>query len=233
MPETAIVLSGGEGARLRPITQDMPKGLVKIAGRPMLQWVVEWLADGGVSEIVIGVAYLKEKIMRYFGDGKRFGANIRYSVHTVEGGTGEGFRLAITRYVNRESFFALNGDQITDLNLKSMFRAHSQDNAIATIAVVRPRLPFGLVQVDDKGYCTKFVEKPIMKDLTSSSGIYVFAKQIVPLLPAIGDVEKTTFPRLAKKKRLKVYVHDGLFLTVNTLKELDEAERGLKEKGKK
>lgn len=233
IPETAVVLSGGEGARLRPITQDIPKGLVGIAGKPMLQWVVEWLRDEGVSDIVIGVAYLKEKIMRFFGDGRKLGVNIRYSVHTVEGGTGEGFRLAIRRNVHQESFFAINGDQITDLSLRSLFRVHSENGAIATIGVIHPRLPFGLVRSDDDGYCQEFVEKPIMKDVTCSAGIYAFEKTIVPFLPVTGDVESTTFPALTKKKRLKCYVHDGQFLTVNTLKELEEAERDLKgSKGK-
>ena len=96
-PKTAVILSGGEGIRLRPITYDIPKGLVKVGGRPLLEWVVEWLQQNRVTDLVIGVAYLKEKIMRYFGGGGKFGVDIRYSVHTVKGGTSEGFRLAIPR----------------------------------------------------------------------------------------------------------------------------------------
>src|SRR5207302_10324147 len=94
-PRTAVVLSGGEGVRLRPITTDLPKGLVKVAGKPLLQWVIEWLRDSGITNLAIGVAYLKQKIIDYFGDGSRYGVHIKYSVHTVEGGTSEGFRLAI------------------------------------------------------------------------------------------------------------------------------------------
>jgi NDP-sugar pyrophosphorylase family protein len=93
--EAAVVLSGGEGVRLRPITSDLPKGLVKVGGKPLLQWVVEWLRENGISNIVIGVAYLKDEIIKFFEDGSRFGVRIHYSVHTVEGGTAEGFRLAI------------------------------------------------------------------------------------------------------------------------------------------
>ncbi len=70
--KTAVILSGGEGLRLRPITHDIPKGLVQVGGKPLLEWVVEWLQRNGVTELVIGVAYLKEKIMRYFGDGGKF-----------------------------------------------------------------------------------------------------------------------------------------------------------------
>src|SRR2546427_10368376 len=99
-PKTAVILSGGEGLRLRPITYDIPKGLVKVGGEPLLEWVVEWLQQNRVTDLVIGVAYLKEKIMRYFGKGGKFGGDIRYSAYTVEGWTSEGYRVAICRYVD-------------------------------------------------------------------------------------------------------------------------------------
>ncbi len=228
IPTVAVILSGGAGVRLRPLTNDIPKGLVKVAGKPLLQWVVEWLKQSGVSELVIGVAYLREKIMRYFGDGRRFGVKIRYSIHTVKGGTGEGFRLAITRHVDQDSFFALNGDQVTNLSLTSMFRVHGASRALATVGVVHPRLPFGLVLTDSEGYCQGFVEKPMMDNILCSSGIYVFQKEIVRYLPRTGDVEKTTFPRLASKGQLKAYIHKGSFVTVNSMRELEEADQELK-----
>ncbi len=228
IPKTAVVLSGGEGLRLRPITEDVPKGLVKVAGKPLLQWVIEWLADNGVSNLVIGVAHLKEKVMRYIGDGHKFGVNLAYSRHTVEGGTGEGFRLAISRYVTDRTFFALNGDQITDLRLKSLFLTHRESNALATVAVVHPRLPFGLVKTDKRGFCRGFEEKPVIRNTYCSSGIYVFQRQVLDYLPARGDVERITFPRMARDGRLKAYIHKGLFLTVNSLGELEEADEKLK-----
>src|SRR2546425_343062 len=123
IPRTAVILSGGEGLRLRPITHDSPKGLVKVGGKPLLEWVIEWLQQNKVTDLVIGVAYLKEKIIRYFGTGARFGVDIRYSVHTVEGGTSEGFRLAISRYVDSPSFFKLNGAFITVNSLRELEEA--------------------------------------------------------------------------------------------------------------
>ncbi len=227
IPKTAVVLSGGAGMRLRPLTDEIPKGLVKVAGKPLLEWVVDWLRDSGVTDLVIGVAYLKEKIIQYFGDGSKFGVEIRYSTHTVDGGTGEGFRLAISRHVTSDCFFALNGDQITNLSLRSMFNSHRASRALATIGVVHPRLPFGLVLTDRLGFCTGFVEKPAMKDVSCSSGIYVFDKGIKGSLPRKGDVEKVTFPRLARQRRVKAYIHNGSFLTVNSLRELEEAEKEL------
>ncbi len=223
-----MVLSGGEGIRLRPITTDLPKGLVRVGGKPLLQWVVEWLRANGVTNVVMGVAYLKEQIMDFFGDGTRFGVEIRYSVHTVPGGTGEGFRLAISRYVDDETFFALNGDQITDLNLPRMLAQHRKRRALSTIAVVHPRLPFGLVRVDRNDYCRGFVEKPLMKDVNISTGIYVFDHGIIGHLPRAGDIERTAFPKLSRVGRIAAFRHAGSFITINSLRELEEAERQLK-----
>jgi len=232
-PETAIILSGGEGLRLRPITHDIPKGLVKVGGKPLLEWVVEWLQQNRVTNLVVGVAYLKEKIMRYFGNGGKFGVDIRYSVHTVEGGTSEGFRLAISRYVDSPSFFALNGDQITDLRLNKIYNAHQESGGLALIAVVHPRLPFGLVDINQKGFCEGFVEKPILNDVFISMGVYVFDRKVLGYLPRRGDVERTTFPRLAEMKKLKAFKHSGSFITVNSLRELEEADKSLKQRWSK
>jgi len=227
-PRTAVILSGGEGLRLRPITHDVPKGLVKVGGRPLLDWVVEWLQQNGVTELVIGVAHLKEKIMRHFGGGEKFGVDIRYSVHTVEGGTGEGFRLAISRYVDSASFFALNGDQITNLRLDRLYNHHREASSLASIAVVHPRLPFGLVNLDQKGFCKGFVEKPVLNDSFCSMGIYVFDREVLKYLPERGDLERTTFPKLAHMNKLRAFKHNGSFITVNSLRELEEADAALK-----
>src|SRR2546425_4671626 len=226
-PRTAVVLSGGEGVRLRPITSDLPKGLVKVGGKPLLQWVVEWLKANGVSNIVIGVAYLKEQIIDFFGDGARFGVKIQYSVHTVAGGTGEGFRLAISRYVDDQTFFALNGDQITDLKLKTMLAKHRKNSPLSTIAVVHPRLPFVLIKVDRRDYCREFIEKPMLKDVNISTGIYVFEREIVEHLPRIGDVERTTFPKLSRLGKVGAFRHGGSVITINSLRELEGAEKQL------
>lgn len=223
----AIVLSGGEGIRLRPITKDLPKGLVEVGGKPLLQWVVEWLKINGIKNIVLGVAYLKDQIIDYFGDGSNFGVHIVYSVHTVEGGTGEGFRLAIARHVRDDTFFALNGDQITNIRLAGMLTRHRTTGAMATIAVVHPKLPFGLVDVDPTGICNGFLEKPVLKDRFISTGVYVFDKSITNYLPQQGDIERATFPKLSRRHKLAAYTHPGSFITVNSLRELEEAEVAL------
>lgn len=225
--DTAVVLSGGGGDRLKPLTNDLPKGMVEINKKPLLQWVIEWLKKNNVSEIVLGVAHLKEKVMDYFGDGSRFGVNIRYSSHTVEGGTGEGFRLAISRYVNRDVFFAMNGDQITDLDLNNLASFHLSANSVATIAVARLRCPYGHVEIDNEHFVSGFVEKPVCLNMSCNTGIYVFSRNILNYLPERGDVEKTAFSTLAKAHLLKAYLYNGLFVTVNTHKDLVEVRKQL------
>lgn len=223
--DTAVVLAGGQGDRLKPLTNDIPKAMVEIKNKPLLQWIVEWLRNNNVKEIVLGVAHLKEKIMDYFGDGARFGVNIRYSVHTVEGGTAEGFRLAISRYVDRDVFFALNGDQITSIDLNDLASFHLKGNSIATMVVAHLRCPYGHVEIDDKHNVVGFVEKPVCLHMSCNTGIYVFSREILKYLPDTGDIEKTAFLSLSKSDLLKAYPYNGLFVTVNTHKDLVEVKK--------
>jgi mannose-1-phosphate guanylyltransferase len=122
---------------------------------------------------------------------------------------------------------ALNGDQITDLNLSRMVEDHIKKSALATVAAVHPRLPFGQIQIDKNGFCEGFTEKPILKNVFISTGIYIFNQDILKHLPTSGDIEKTTFPDLTKIRKLLAYKHDGSFITVNSLRELEEAEERL------
>ena len=222
-----MILAGGEGSRLEPLTLDIPKAMVKVAGKPLLQWIIEWLKQNGVHEVVLGVAYLKEKIADYFGDGSDFGLRIRYSVHTVEGGTAQGFRLAISRHVDDDVFFALNGDQVCDLNLGKMALYHVRHESVATMAVTHLRFPYGVVKADRRRNIRSFIEKPL-SDYLCSTGIYVFDRKILQYLPRNGDIETTAFTKLARERLLKAYPFKGFFATVNTMKDLKDAEAELK-----
>lgn len=225
--DTAVVLAGGQGDRLKPLTNGIPKGMVEINNKPLLQWVIEWLKENDVTQIILGVAYQKEKIMDYFGNGTKFGVTILYSVHTVEGGTSEGFRLAISRYVDKQVFFALNGDQITNLKLKDLADFHITSNSVVTMAAGKLRCPYGQVEIDGENNVSGFLEKPLCNFMSCNTGIYVFNRQILSYLPETGDIEKTAFLALTKAHLLKAYLYKGLFITVNTHKDLIEARREL------
>lgn len=224
---TAIVLAGGAGNRLKPLTNHTPKAMIKIGGKPLLQWIVEWLKKNEVTNIVIGVAYLKRKIMDYFGDGTDFGVNIKYSVHTVEGGTCQGFRLAIQRHIKEQNFFALNGDQITNLELSKVAAFHLSEKPTATIVVTNPICKYGRV-VMKHHKITSFEEK-IPCQMLCNAGNYIFNSKILECIPPKGDIEKITFPLLAHINEIRGYIYSGLFITIDNQKELILAEKKLHE----
>lgn len=228
--KTAVVLAGGAGLRLRPLTRDQPKVMVRVLDKPILQWVIEWLRHSGITRVILGVAYCKEAVMNHFGAGSKFGVEISYSVHSVDGETGEGFRLAISRYVRDDVFVAMNGDEITNFDLRDMINFHCRYGQMATIAVANPRSPFGLIEMGKDGLISAFMEKPMIPSLLVSMGVYVFSRSIENYLPEKGRIEKITFPFLVKNKLLRGYKMKGTWLTINTMKDSRLAENILKKK---
>jgi len=221
--DTAIVLAGGVGLRLRPLTNHKPKAMVEVAGRPLLDWVLTWLRNNHIRSVVIGVAYRNQSIIDHFGDGSSHGLEIQYSKHTVEGGTAEGFRLAIERYVDDATFVALNGDEITNVKLQALAEFHKTRKAMATIALAPLPSPFGVVELDGTNVVA-FHEKPVIESVYVNVGVYVFQHEMIDYLPLKGDIERTAFPRLASERKLAAYKHDGFWMTINTVKDLTEVE---------
>jgi len=221
---TGVVLVGGAGLRMRPLTEDVPKAMIRLRGKPILYWTLEWLRKYGFKHIVLGVAYHKEVIVNYIQKNPS-GLNIDFSTHSVAGGTGEGFRLAIERYVDDEIFLAMNGDELTNLNLNNMMNFHLKNKPVGTVAVSPMRSPFGIAQIS-KNDIIGFEEKPILEDKLVSIGIYIFNHGIIDYLPAKGALEKTTFPSLARLGQLKAYKLSGdeRWMTINTIKDLSVAE---------
>ena len=222
---TAIVLVGGAGLRMRPLTEDLPKCMIPLHGKPLLYWTIKWLKHYGFEHIVLGVSYRKETIITYIKDNP-LGVKVDFSEHTQEGETGEGFRMAIKRHVPDDTFIAMNGDELTNLNLKRFADSHFSHGGVATIAVSPLCSPFAILDVkgDD---IVSFLEKPVLEDTLVSAGIYVFNHEICDYLPQMGSMERLTFPILAKKRLLKAYRIRGneRWLTVNSVKDLFAAEK--------
>lgn len=223
--KTAVILVGGSGLRLRPLTEDIPKCMVSLQGKPLIYWTLAWLRNYGFKHVVLGVAYHKEAVVNYLTT-HPVGMRIDFSEHTEEGETGEGFRLAISRFVDDENFLAMNGDEITNLNLEKLEEFHLKNKAVATIGVSLMRSPFGIVDIDGDNIMG-FREKVILEDRLVSTGIYIFNHEILGYLPIRGSIEKTAFPVLAEKKLLKAYKlrKDELWLTINSIKDLSIAEK--------
>ena len=230
--KTAVVLAGGEGSRLRPLTNNIPKPMIKILGKPILQWIIEWLTKYEISNIIIGVAYKKESVMNYFKDGSKFNCSIKYNTHSVEGETGEGFRLAISRYVDDDIFLAMNGDEISNFNINDFVKYHVKYNPIATLAVKNPKSNFGVIKIDKNGQILSFKEKPVLSNILVSIGIYIFNRKILNYLPLKGKIENTTFPSLVKLKLIRAFNVKEDWLTINTIKDVENVENFLRNKEK-
>jgi len=199
--------------------------MIPLQGKPLIYWTLTWLRNYGFKHIVLGVAYRKEVVINYLKENP-VGMDIDFSEHTQEGETGEGFRLAISRYVDDENFLAMNGDEITNLNLERLEEIHLKYRPVATIAVSPMRSPFGILEIDGDDI-VGFKEKTILEDTLVSIGVYIFNHEILGYLPVKGAIEKTAFPLLAKKKLLKAcrLIGDELWLTINSVKDLSVAEK--------
>jgi mannose-1-phosphate guanylyltransferase len=223
--ETAVVLVGGSGLRMRPFTEDAPKCMIPLQGKPLIYWIVSWLKSYGFKHIVLGVAYRKEVVIKYFTENP-MGIKIDFSEHTVEGETGEGFRLAISRFIEDEDFLAMNGDEITSLDLLRLEEQHLRNKPVATIAVAPMRSPFGILDVvgDD---IVGFKEKALVESMLVSIGVYIFNKRILDFIPQSGSIERQVFPELAKQRLLKAcrLKLEELWLTINSVKDLSVAEK--------
>ncbi len=222
---TAVLLVGGAGLRMRPLTEDLPKCMIPLHGKPLIYWTLNWLRDNGFDHAVLGVSYRKEVVMKYVKE-TPFGIKVDFSEHTQEGETGEGFRLAIKRHVEDENFLALNGDELTNLNLQNFVDFHLQNKGVATIAVSPMPSPFAVLETEGNNI-VGFKEKPVLKDKLISTGIYVFNHAISDYLPFTGSMERLTFPVLAAKRLLKAYKlgENEKWLTINSVKDLSIAEQ--------
>jgi mannose-1-phosphate guanylyltransferase len=223
--QTAVVLVGGAGLRMRPLTEDLPKCMITLLGKPLIHWTLTWLRDSGFKHVVLGVSYHKETVINYVRENP-VGIRVDFSEHTQEGETGEGFRLAIKRYVDDENFLAMNGDELTNLDLEKFVDFHLRHKAVATIAVSPMHSPFAVLEIEGNNI-VKFKEKPVLEDKLVSAGIYVFNHAIADYLPLKGSMERLTFTVLAGKRLLKAYRigENEKWLTINTIKDLFAAEQ--------
>jgi mannose-1-phosphate guanylyltransferase/phosphomannomutase len=226
--KTAVIIAGGRGKRFEERTEDLPKPLIPVMDKPILEWVIEWLVRNGVERVVIGTAYKKEMIKNYFGDGSDFGIKIMYTEHDENGGTEDAFKAAIEQSgIDDENFYAMNSDQITNLSLEDFGNAHIRNNCIVTLATVNLRTNFGIINVDEDGRIIEFKEKGEVKDKKMNSGFYVFNKKIKNFLVG-GNIEENTFKKLIKEGKINHFQHDGIWITINDKKELANAEEILK-----
>jgi len=210
----AIILAGGRGKRLRPITDYVPKPLIPIKNIPIIEWQIKYLKKFGISEIIVCSGY-KTKMIENYLNNKKLGIKITFSVEDKPLGTGGAIKKAGKKIKDR-SFLVINGDTITNIDLKKLIK---KNNAIAAIQL---RTKFGILQTD-KDKIMKFDEKKEIENLWMNAGIYHLNKETLKELPIVGDIEKTLFPDYAKKEKLStIKFTNSKWYSIDSFKDIEE-----------
>ncbi len=221
----AVILAGGFGKRLRPLTNEIPKPMIKINEKPIIGWQIEWLKDNGINDIVVAAGYKREHIIEYLKDGKEFSINIEYVIEEQALDTGGGLKNARSVLMDEKSFIVINGDILTNLKIDDLLSIKS----IGVLAVVPLPSPFGIVEIDEEQNVQGFVEKPKIRDYWINAGVYHLTNEIFDYLPDVGSIEKVTFPKLAEERRLKAVKYaDVYWRSIDSHKDIEEASKDLK-----
>lgn len=228
----ALILAGGKGERLRPLTDTIPKPMVPVCGKPILAHQVEWLKSAGVTDVVFLTGYLWQTVQDHFGDGRQWGFNAHYSVEDSPLGRGGAVRKGFSHVPEEEDLvLVLNGDVITDENPNAMFERHQEAKRanpahLATIMVAPMISPYGIVDMDAQDAVQGFREK-VEIPYWINAGVYVLDRRISKEFPELGDHETETFPRLARAGQISALKSRAFWCSVDSFKDLKDAEEHL------
>ena len=218
----SIILVGGKGTRLRPLTYSVVKSMVPVVNRPFLEHVIRRLAQHGVEEIVLAMGYKPDSILEYFKNGSGAGVKLAYNLEEVPLGTAGAVKHA-DRYING-TFFVLNGDVFSDIDYTDMLNFHRRNNAIATIALTRVDDPtkFGVVETSKGDRVNRFIEKPRAEEVTShwiNAGVYILEPSVLGCIPkdTFYMFEQGVFPQLLEKREpVYAYKSDAYWIDMGT-----------------
>ena len=217
----AIILAGGKGERLGTAAAGRPKALVSVAGRPLAAYQLALLRGAGVERVIVSCAAGQERLFESELDG--LGVEVVTAPEPERLGRGGGLRFAARARAEEGDVYALNGDELIDVELPAVLDRHRESDAAATIVVAPLPSAFGVVDLGPEDSITGFREAPTRPYL-ASCGVYVLGEEAIARLPERGDHERTTFPELAAEGRLAAFRHEGIWLSVNTQKDLRAAE---------
>ena len=219
----AIILAGGRGKRLRPITDKIPKPLIPINNKPLIERTIKYLKKYGITEIIISSGYKSNLIEKFLKKKKNFGCNIVFSIEKTPLGTGGAIRKAL-RFVDEESFVVLNGDIVTNIDLKKILKKPN------TIAANELKTKFGTMDIRNNKIL-KFNEKKDVSNVWMNPGIYHLSADVYRLLPTKGSLEGIVFPILAKKKQLHTVKFKNVFWhSIDSHKDIESCGNDMKSK---
>jgi NDP-sugar pyrophosphorylase family protein len=221
----AVILAGGFGKRLKPLTDDRPKPMIEISGIPILEWQVNWLKKHEIKEIIICAGYLKGSVIDHIGSGQKFGVSVGFAVEEEPLGTGGALKNA-RALISGDRFIAMNGDILTNLDpIKLTHLVKPESDALCSIAAVPLRSPYGIIEIDN-GHARGFREKPVLGEYWINAGIYCLTSSVLDMLPEKGSLEELTLPLLAKDDKVQVQKYtDVLWRSIDTHKDIEEAQR--------
>ena len=227
-----VILAGGLGKRLRPLTSDRPKPMIQINNTPIIELQVKWLKKFGITDIIVLVGHLREKIKHHLADGKKFGVNISYIEENVPLGTGGALKNAKGHIIQNGNsdpgFFVINGDILTNLDPFTISEKGSM-----TLALVPMKSTFGIVETNGD-LVSKFIEKPSIEDMWINAGVYYFSNEIFDYLPDKGNLETVTLPMLVEKQKLKAKkFSNNYWRSIDSHKDIDEASQEIEQVFKK
>ncbi len=226
----AIILAGGFGTRLRGAVLDVPKPLAPIAGKPFLEYQINYLKNQGIYRIALAIHYLPDKFKEYFGDGSNFNIDLDYSQEKTPLGTGGGIKQAALNEKN--DFFILNGDSYSEPNLSEMFDFHKSKKSLATLCVARENQTseLGCLVLNERKEITKFSEKRNIGTNLINAGIYLFNPEVLNFIAdnKPTSIEHEIFPRLAETNRFFGFLYDGYFIDIGNPRTYYEFERFIK-----
>ncbi len=228
----AMILAAGVGSRLDPLTRNIPKPMVPIVNKPVMEHIVERLVQSGFQDIMINVHYLGEQIMEYFGDGRKWGANIHFSPEEELWGDAGSVKRCES-FFDEDTFLVVGGDDLTDVNFDRLIRFHKEKKASATIALslVDDPSEYGIALLNERGRITRFLEKPkgeVMFSNSANTGVYVFDRQVLELIPKgvkYGFGHNLLPLLLEQKSRFYGYLTSSYWKDVGSLKQYHDAHR--------
>lgn len=222
----AVILCGGLGTRLRPYTYEVPKPMMRIGEKPILQYVIDHLKECGIADVILTSGYLHEKIQEYFKDGKKFGVKIQHSIEKEALNTA-GSVLTVSGDL-KEPFLVVMGDAITDVDLKGMMDSHKKSKAIATVALLKhkTKIHYGVAKIEN-GCVSEFQEKPELEHYINI-GIYIFQPEIFKYIKEKEDFAKDVFPRLLKSgQKINAYkIEEGVWIDIGRKEEYEKLKDG-------
>jgi mannose-1-phosphate guanylyltransferase len=221
----AVILAGGFGKRLKPLTDNRPKPMIEILDKPIIDWQIRHLAKNNIKEIIICVGYLKEQIIDYISSGNKFDVNVAYTVEDEPLGTGGALKNTYSLLKDEKiGFFMINGDILTDIN----FIGLANENRHSKLALVPLKSPYGIVEFDEHLNVTGFEEKPNIDGKWINAGIYYFNQELFDYLPEKGNIETTALPAMAKEQKLKAKKFDNSFWkSIDSHKDIEESSKEL------